>query len=93
MLRPVAVRSPRAEPVRRWYVGQALKSFTSLIDVLDKLTEKEVMAALALEAATKRRRSIIDRLISRAVRIRELAYSRQLKEKFHGTHPHPEDQG
>lgn len=84
----MAVRSPRAEPpVRKWYVGQALKSFTSLIGVLDKLTEKEVMAALALEAATKRRRSIIDRLISRAVRIRELAYSRQLKEKFHGTHP------
>ena len=81
------MRSRRAEPVRKWYVGQALKSFTGLIDILPKLTEKEVMAALALEAATRRRRSIIDRLISRAVRIRELDYSRQLKEKFHGTHP------
>lgn len=83
----MAKPSRRAKSAVRWNVGQALKSYVGLISVLDKLTEQEVLAALKLEAATQRRRSIIDRLISRAVRIREIAYSRQLKEKFHGTLP------
>jgi hypothetical protein len=73
--------------VRKWYLDRALASFASLNQVLSELTEPEVLAALKLEAASLRRQSVIDRLISRAVRIRELAYSRQLKEKFHGTHP------
>ena len=71
--------------VRRWYIDQALASFPSLIRVLPDLTEDEVLACLKLEAGTRRRTSVIDRLISRAVRIRELLYSRQLKEQFHGT--------
>jgi hypothetical protein len=71
--------------VRRWYIDQALKNFPTLVSVLAELTEEEVLHCLDLEAATLRRRSVIDRLISRAVRLRELSYSRQLKEKFHGT--------
>lgn len=71
--------------VNRWNVNKALTSFTGLSAVLDKLTMEDVMAALKLEAATRRRRSIIDRLISRAVRLNEVAFSRQLKEQFHGT--------
>ena len=79
---------------RRWYINQALKSFPSLVEVLGELTEEEVLACLKLEASTLRRRSIVDRLISRAVRLNEISYSRQLKEKFHGTsqvrsEPHP----
>ena len=73
--------------VRRFYVDQALDSFTGLVRVLPELTQKEVMACLELEAATRRRQSILDRLISRAVRINELSYSTSLKEKFHGTRP------
>jgi hypothetical protein len=73
--------------VRKWHLDQALTSVASLNQILGKLTEKEVLAALKLEAASLRRQSVIDRLISRAVRIRELDYSRQLKEKFHGTSP------
>lgn len=73
--------------VRRMLVGEALNSFSDLNRVLAKLTEAEVMACLELEAATLRRQSIVDRLISRAVRMHELSYSRQLKEKFHGTYP------
>jgi|GEM_PF-1851787 len=71
--------------VRIWYVARALESFTGLTEHLNDLTEDEVLACLELEAGTQRRSSVIDRLISRAVRLRELSYSAYLKEKFHGT--------
>ena len=72
-------------PVRKWYIDQALQSFVRLNEVLHELTEEEVMACLDLEAASQRRRSIIDRLISRAVRLGEIALNQRLKEKYHGT--------
>lgn len=75
--------------VRKWHLDQALASYPSLKRVLGELTEEEVLAALDLESATMRRRSVIDRLISRAVRLNELSYSRQLKERYHGTHQDP----
>ena len=70
---------------RKWFIDQALESFVRLNEVLNGLTESEVLACLALEAASNRRRSVIDRLISRAVRLREIDYSNALKEKYHGT--------
>jgi hypothetical protein len=73
--------------VRRFYIGQALNSFADLGRVLHELTEEEVLAALKLEAATHRRPSILERLISRATRLNELSYNLKLKEKFHhGSH-------
>lgn len=71
--------------VRKWYIDQALQSFVRLNEVLSDLTEEEVLACLDLEAASSRRLSVIDRLISRAVRLKEIAYSTSLKEKYHGT--------
>jgi len=71
--------------VRRFYIDQALTSFTSLSRTLRELTEEEVLACLKLESGTLRRPSVISRLISRAGRLHELRYTRQLKEKFHGT--------
>ena len=71
--------------VRKWYIGEALKSFVRLNEVLSELTEEEVVACLDLEAASQRRRSVLDRLISRAVRLKEIEFNRQLKEKYHGT--------
>ena len=65
----------------------ALKSFAGLTKALDELTEEEVLACLELEAGSRRRQSVLDRLISRAVRLNELSYNLKLKEKFHGTHP------
>jgi len=56
-----------------------------LHELIGELTEAEVFAALELESGSQRRASIIDRLISRAVRLNELKYSKQLKEKYHGT--------
>lgn len=69
--------------VRKWYLNQALASYPSLKRVLGELTQEEVLAALELESATLRRRSLIDRLISRAIRLNELTFT-QLKEKFNG---------
>lgn len=70
--------------IRKWYVSQALISVSRLNEVLAELTAAEVTAALELEAASGRRRSILDRLISRAVRLNEISYSQSLKEKYHG---------
>lgn len=68
--------------VRKFYIDQALLSYSSLMGVLSDMSEEEVIAALQLEAATRRRRSIIDRLISRAARLNELSYVANLKEKI-----------
>lgn len=73
--------------IRTQYVVQALGSFRTLNDVLGKLTEEEVLHCLQVEAGSTRRRSVINRLISRAARINELRYTRQLKEKFRGKDP------
>lgn len=77
--------------VRKSLVSQALASFSALNELINDLTEEEVLAALDLEAATTRRQSLIDRLISRAVRLNELNYQRQLKEKYRGTTEDPQD--
>lgn len=71
--------------VRKWYIDQALESFAALNRVLCELTEPEVLACLDLESATQRRRSVIDRLISRAIRLNEITYNQRLKGKYHGT--------
>lgn len=71
--------------IRKWYINEALHSFVRLNEVLPELTEAEVLACLELEASSTRRRSVIDRLISRAVRLKEIEYSNTLKGKYHGT--------
>lgn len=71
--------------VRQWFVSEALGSARRLQEIIDELSEEEVLAALDLESASSRRQSIIDRLISRAVRLNELTYVKTLKEKYHGT--------
>jgi hypothetical protein len=74
-----------ASKVRKWYVDQALSSFKRLNEVLLDLRVEEVMACLDLEAATQRRRSVIDRLISRAIRLAEIDLQTSLRKKYHGT--------
>lgn len=73
--------------VRTWHVTQALGSFRSLCGVLVELTEEEVLHCLQVEASSSRRRSVIDRLISRATQLHGERYTRQLKERFHGKDP------
>ncbi len=72
--------------VRQWHVTQALQSARRLGEIIDELSAAEVIAALELESGSNRRRSIIDRLISKAVRLNELEYVKTLKEKYHGTY-------
>jgi len=71
--------------VRKWYLNEALVSVRRLAQVVDDLTAAEVTACLDLEAATQRRRSVLDRLILRAIRLNEIAFNQSLQEKYHGT--------
>jgi len=70
--------------VSKYKIAEALSSYSALVRVLDKLTEEEVLACLHLEAGSQRRESVLNRLISRAVRLNEIKYASQLKEKYHG---------
>lgn len=70
--------------VRQWHLGQATHSYTTLCTVVNQLTLEEVLAALHLESQSRRRKSNLNRLISRASRLQEIEYTRQLKEKYHG---------
>lgn len=70
--------------VSKFKIGQALESARTLNAHLNDLTEQEVLAALDLEGGGRRRPSILDRLISRAVRLNEVRYTAQLKEKYRG---------
>ena len=71
--------------VRKWHLDKALFSYRGLIEVLNELTAEEVHACLDLEAGTQRRRSVLDRLISRAVRLNEIKFNQSLQEKIYGT--------
>lgn len=52
--------------VRAWHVSEALTSFRRLVGIIDELTEDEVKQALQLEASTRRRKSIMNRLEAKA---------------------------
>ena len=67
---------------RHWHIGQALESVARLNNILPELTEDEVLACLSIESQSSRRKSIVDRLISRAVRLNELRYVAELNEKY-----------
>lgn len=66
--------------VRKWYLSEALVSYRRLVDIIDQLTEEEVLACLELETGSRRRQSVTGVLIKRAVRL----YSTRLQEKYHG---------
>lgn len=70
--------------VSKFKLVQALESARALNACLNDLTEQEVLAALDLESGSRRRPSILNRLISRAVRLNEVRYAAQLKERYRG---------
>ena len=70
--------------VRKWHLAQATQSYTTLRTVVNQLTYEEIIAALELESQSLRRKSVINRLISRASRLKEIEITCQLKEKYHG---------
>jgi hypothetical protein len=65
-----------------WNIGRALDSYASLCDVVNRMTEDEIHKALEIESSTKRRTVIINRLIARLVRMNELRYVAELREKY-----------
>lgn len=67
-------------PVREDLIGRALESYAEMQQVLDLLTEEEVLRALELEHASARRFSVLSRLTARAAAL----YSKRLKEQYHG---------
>lgn len=68
--------------VRKWYMDQALHSYRSMNKVLFDLTLEEIEKALELEAASRRRETLIETLMGRAARIVELDYVTKLKERI-----------
>ena len=70
--------------VRKWHINEALFSVRRLAKVQHELTMEEVLACLDFEAATQRRRSITDRLITRATSLNEKSFLTSLQDKYHG---------
>ena len=66
---------------REWQMQLALKSYRSLVSVIDELTEEEVLAAIELEKGTQRRKSIEDRLIQKAADFNRQTFITSLKRK------------
>lgn len=79
---PKAPAQARTAATHAWRLSRALESYVSLNEVLGDLTEEDVFAALETESRALRRPSIINRLIGRAVRLNEIRYADQLKERF-----------
>lgn len=69
--------------VRKWYLSEALTSYRRMLEVVGELTEEEVFACLDLEAGSQRRRSVLERLIKRAVQLNV----HRLQEKYLGKNP------
>ena len=65
---------------RKWYISRALESYRALGSVIEDLTYDEVIRCLDIESGSMRRRSLIDKLLKRAVQLTTLA----LQEKYHG---------
>jgi hypothetical protein len=68
--------------IRKYYVDQALYSYDSLIAILQQLTLDEVLHALELESETRRRKTIMSRLIGKASRLQGQALSRALRQQY-----------
>lgn len=60
---------PAADAVRETFVASATESYASLHRVINKLSRAELYQALALEANTRRRDSLIRRIIGRLARV------------------------
>jgi len=67
---------------RRWYAVRALESAALLAATIDQLSEKEVLHCLSLEAASRRRKTLLTALIRRAARFNKARYINYLKEKY-----------
>ena len=63
-------------------VKRALSSVRKFNQLIDELTEEEVLAALEFECETQRRSSIVERLLAKAADFNQQTYLNFLKEKY-----------
>lgn len=65
-------------------VSLALENVPALVRMLPHLSEQELVAALELESATLRRKSVIHRLIGRLVALRSHNLRQELEQRYDG---------
>lgn len=68
-----------------WRIAKALASYRSLLSILEELTEMEVLHVLEVEAGSRRRAVMLNKLIQKAAELNRNSYIRNLKEKYNGT--------
>lgn len=68
--------------MRPWHIAQAMKSVRSLDEIIDELTEEELLHILELESGSSRRHSVVKRVFKKAVELNRQNYLAKLKEKF-----------
>ncbi len=63
-------------------ITKALRSFRSLDDVIEGMTEEEVLHVLEIEVGARRRATMLRRLLQKAVDLNRQTYEATLKEKY-----------
>ena len=70
-------------------ITKALRSVRSLDDVIDEITEEEVLHVLSIEVGARRRVTMVTRLFQKAVDLNRQTYEATLKEKYKWPAPNP----
>ena len=70
-------------------ITKALRSVRSLDDVIDEMTEEEVLHVLSIEVGARRRTTMVSRLFQKAVDLNRQTYEATLKEKYKWPAPNP----
>lgn len=70
-------------------ITKALRSIRSLDDVIDEMTEEEVLHVLSIEVGARRRTTMVTRLFQKAVDLNRQTYEATLKEKYKWPAPNP----
>jgi hypothetical protein len=68
--------------VNTWRIARALGSYRALIENIGEMSEEEVLNALEVEAGSRRRGVILDKLIQKAAELQRHTYIKSLKEKY-----------
>lgn len=70
-------------------ITKALRSVRSLDDVIDEMTEEEVLHVLSIEVGARRRTTMVTRLFQKAVDLNRQTYEATLKENYKWPAPNP----
>lgn len=70
-------------------ITKALRSVRSLDNVIDEMTEEEVLHVLSIEVGARRRTTMVTRLFQKAVDLNRQTYEATLKEKYKWPAPNP----